>query len=209
MIKKVIPVLTLVVAVSAAHGAGTVAFSNGTLSRLSTQFTDGTGLAEVSTTPDFLKFGLWYGVGSSEAVHINEAPWVLGVNATTGLGLIASAADATTRLNNVPLGPETSVNEKDIWVQMIAWSARYDDWSAAKVAFDAGIFGTAFYSWEPRNINGLGNPDILGVYLWQGATGTNPKVFNAAIIPIMIPEPVSFALAGLGAAVLLVARRCR
>ena len=200
--KKLILTLTLVAAVVSAYGQGSVAFSNGTLSRNSL----GTS-GQVPTTAGLLKYGLWYGVGSAGAVSTTAAPWALGVNSTTGLGLIASSADGKTLLSNVSLGSDTSVAEPDIWVTIIAWSAQYADWQAGKAAFDAGTIGTAFYQWAPINANNLGNPAISGATLWEGATGTNPRLFNAAVIPVAVPEPTSFALAGLGAAALLIFRR--
>ena len=200
--KKLILTLTLVAAVVSAYGQGTVAFSNNALSRNSL----GTS-GQVATTAGLLKYGLWYGVGSAGAVNTTAAPWVIGVNSTTGLGLIASSADGKTALGNVSLGTDTSVNEQDVWATIIAWSAQYADWQAGKAAFDAGTIGTAFFQWAPVNLNSLGNPAISGVPIWEGATGTNPRLFNAAVIPVAVPEPTSFALAGLGAAALLIFRR--
>ena len=200
--KKLILTLTLVAAVVSAYGQGTVAFSNTALTRNSLGAS-----GQVPTTAGLLKYGLWYGVGSAGAISTTAAPWAIGVNSTTALGLIASSADAKTALNNVSLGTETSPAEQDVWCTIIAWSAQYADWQAGKAAFDAGTIGTAFYQWAPLNVNSLGNPAVSGATLWENATGTNPKLFNAAVIPQAIPEPTSFALAGLGAAALLIFRR--
>ena len=207
--KKLILTLTLVAAVVSAYGQGSVAFSNGTLSRHSIYSQYPIEGAPVWTTPGLLKYGLWYGVGSASAVNTNAAPWIIGVNSTLYAGEIASSADGKTPLSNVPLGTETSVNQSDIWVQVIAWDARYDDWQSARAnpdPFGVIIFGAMT---DVVNINSLGNPAILGVSIWQSATGTNPRLLNPLQMTMVIPEPTTVALAGLGAVGLLVARRRR
>jgi len=206
--KKLILTLTLVAAVASAYGQGSVAFSNGTLSKLSTQQAGTSATpAQIPLSGQPFKFGLWYGVGSAAAVNTSTAPWIMGMNSTTGTGLIASSADSKTALSNVSLGTDTSVNEPDIWAAVIAWSAQYTDWQSAKAAFDANTVGVGFYQWTALNVNGLGNPAISGAAIWEGATGTNPKLFNAAAIPVIVPEPTTIGLASLGAAALLIFRR--
>ncbi len=204
--KKLLFTLTLTAAIVSAYGQGSVAFSNGTLSRHSLD--QGSGFVPVPTTPGLLKYGLWYGVGSASAVNSNAAPWIIGVNSTTGAGLIASSADGKTALSNVSLGPETFPGESDIWVQVIAWDARYDDWQSAKTNPDpfGVLFGTMT---DVVNINGLGSPAISGTSIWQSYTGTNPKLLKPLQILRVTPEPTTGALAGLGAVALLVARRRR
>lgn len=205
--KKLLLTLTLVAAVVSAYGQGTVAFSNGTLQRLSMQ-ESGTSVAiQIPTTASF-KFALWYGVGSAGAVNVLTTPWVMGLNSTTGLGLIASSADRKTPLNNVSLGTETSVAETDVWVAIRAWSSQYDNWQAAQTDFAANVAGVGYFATTVRNVNSLGNPAISGATIWQGTTGTNPRLFPAFVIPVnAIPEPGTFALAGLGLASLLIFRR--
>jgi hypothetical protein len=206
--KKLILTLTLAATIASAYGQGSVAFSNGTLSRHSIQQGWPPSQVPVPTTPGLLKYGLWYGVGSASAVNSNAAPWIIGVNSTTGPGLIASSADGKTPLSNVPLGPETFPGESDIWVQVIAWDARYDDWQSAKTNPDpfGVLFGTMT---DVVNINALGSPAIAGTSIWQSYTGTNPKLLNPLQMIAVIPEPTTMALAGLGAVALLAARRRR
>ncbi len=205
--KKLILTLTLTATIASAYGQGTVAFSNGILSRHSIQQGWPPYMVPVPTTPGLLKYGLWYGVGSASAVNSNAAPWIIGVNSTLYAGEIASSADGKTPLSNVPLGPETSVNEHDIWVQIIAWAAQYNDWQSAKAAYYSGAIGSIFAMTDVRNIPWLGNPEISGGPIWQSASGTNPNLFNPLEFVFVIPEPSSITLAGLGAVALLVARR--
>jgi hypothetical protein len=205
--KKLLLTLTLVAAVVSAYGQGSVAFSNGLSSKLSTQ-EPGSPAAQFPGATASYKFGLWYGLGSAGAVNTAGTPWILGYNSSTTTGVIASSVDRKTPLSNVSLGTETSVQESDVWVQIKAWSFQYDTWQLAQAAFAAGTTGVGFYESPVLNINNLGNPGISGVTLWESATGTNPKLFNAFVIPVnAIPEPGTFALAGLGAAALLIFRR--
>jgi hypothetical protein len=206
--KKLLLTLTLVAAVVSAYGQGSINFSGSVLNKLSTQYTDGTGLGQVATTVGLMNYGVFYAAGATLPSTLPFFTGLLGVNSSTALGMIASSADRKTLLANVPLGAETSPGEADIWLQVGAWSASFGtDWAAAKTAFQAGQNGVAFGLSVPVNLNALGNPTISGAAMWEGATGTNAKLVNAFVIPVAIPEPTSFALAGLGAAALLIFRR--
>ena len=207
--KKVLLTLTLAATIASAYGQGSVAFSNGALYRHSiwqSGFPDAEAQVPVPTTPGLLKYGLWYGVGSAAAVDTSAAPWVIGVNSTVYPGAIVSAVDGTTFLNNVSLGPETSVNESDIWMQIIGWSAQYPDWQSARAAWLDRTPDVLFATTEVMNILPLGNPLITGSSIWQGTTTSYPKRFYPLEF-VPVPEPTTMVLAGLGAVALLVARR--
>jgi len=85
-------------------------------------------------------------------------------------------------------------------LQMVAWdnsSGLYPTWTQASVAWSAGlILAGRSATFNVNAIGGQANP---------APTLDNLTSFN---IPL-IPEPTSFALAGLGAAALLMLRLCR
>lgn len=83
-------------------------------------------------------------------------------------------------------------------VQMVAWQGNYTTWADAYAAAAAGT---------PNVLIGVSNP--LTLKLPSGPTDPNATFLwglnSFAIAPI--PEPTTFALAGLGAAALLIFRR--
>lgn len=83
-------------------------------------------------------------------------------------------------------------------VQMVAWQGNYDTWAAAFAAWQAGT---------PDVLIGASNPLTLTLPASaQSTTLTYLTGLNSfAIVPV--PEPTTFALAGLGAAALLIFRR--
>ena len=206
--KKLLLTLTLGAAVVSAYGQGSVGFSNPAANRLSTQVA-GSAASSASTNGGMLEFGMFWGVGATQPASLTLLQTQLGVNSTTGAGLIASPLDGKTGLSNVALPATTAPGETDIWLQIRGWSASFGtDWAAAKTAFAAPVPGTAYGESAIVNINALGNPAVSGVPIWQAASGTNPKLINAFVIPIAaIPEPTTMALAGLGLASLLIFRR--
>jgi len=203
--KKLLLTLTLVAAVVSAYGQGAVAFSNGTLSRLSTDKVGGGALAQVPLTSGLLEYGLFYGIGQSTSLTFLTSQ--LGVNSTTGLGIIASPSDQRTALSIVSL-PGTSPAESDIWVQMAGWSASYgSDYATAHNAFNAATANAFWGATAVRNINNLGNPTVSGVAIWAASTSTNLRTLPAIIVYTNVPEPTTLAFVGLGAAALLIFRR--
>ena len=193
----------------AVYGQGTVEFSNFINFKLSTQFAVGGETAPVPTTPGLLEYGIFYATGTTQPATLNLWTGQFGVNSTTDTGRIASPVDGQSLLTNVPLGPETSPGETDVWMQIGAWSASYGtDWQAAKAAFYGG--GSAVY-WglsEIVNINALGNPLVSGVTIWQSAAGTNPRLIHPFVVELSpLPEPGTLALVGLGIAALVTSRR--
>jgi hypothetical protein len=155
-----------------------------------------------------MEYGLFWGAGATQPATLALLTTQFGVNSTTGAGLIASPADGKSALANVVLPATTYVGETDVWVQVGAWSAAYGtDWQAAKTAFDSGVAGVAFGLSVVRNSYALGKEATFGVPIWQAATGTDPKLINAFVIPVNVPELGLFALAGLGFTAMLIFRR--
>jgi hypothetical protein len=201
---KTLATILVMCSAIAAFGQGAVDFSNNTLSRLSIggpyPMTE-----QVPLTPGLLEYGLFYGIGQSTSLTFLSSQ--LGVNSTTGLGLIASPLDSKTTLSNVPL-PGTSPAETDVWIGFKAWSASFgSDWAAAEVAFNQGVVGVYWGESQVRNVNALGNPSVAGVSIWEAATGTNSHQIPAFAIFTVIPEPSTFVLAGLGTGLLLIRLR--
>ena len=210
--KKLLLTIGLATAASLAFGQGTVQFSNGTLYRLSTAQTPDAGVtttnkAQVPITAGLIEYGLFYGIGESTSLTLLTGQY--GVNSTTGLGLIASPTDGHSALTLVGI-PGTSGGETDVFAQMVAWAGQYGtDYATAKNHYLAGDTTSFWGQSAIVNLPGLGATTGPGAIIWQSSTGTNPKLFNAFAIlqPTTVPEPATFALAGLGAAALMIFRR--
>jgi len=82
--------------------------------------------------------------------------------------------------------------------EMVAWdnsSGQYSTWALASVAWQNGLIAA-------------GKSDLFDVALIGGDVNTPPNLLNLRSFSIyMVPEPASFALAGLGAAALMIFRR--
>ena len=83
-------------------------------------------------------------------------------------------------------------------VQMVAWQGNYDTWAAAFAAWQAGTADVKIGASNPLTLTLPSAPTSpVLTYL----TGLQPFAIVA------VPEPTMFALAGLGAAALLIFRR--
>jgi hypothetical protein len=208
--KKLYLSLALLAVGSLAYGQGTVQFSNGTLTKISTQYKGSSATPVVTaTTSGLYNYGLFFGLGQSTSLTLLTG--TIGVNSTTGAGYIASSADGKTLVTTLAI-PGSTVGETDVYAQVAAWSATYGadlaGYNASVAAWNADVPGAAYGVSTLRNINGLNATAGPGVAIWQGATGTNAKLINAFVISVVpVPEPATFALAGLGAAAMLIFRR--
>jgi hypothetical protein len=102
-----------------------------------------------------------------------------------------TVASASRVLNDVNWGAQGLV-------QMVAWQGAYDTWAAAFAAWQAGT---------PGVLIGASNP--LTLTMPSSATDPNATylVGLQGFSIVAVPEPTTFALAGLGAAALLIFRR--
>jgi hypothetical protein len=103
-----------------------------------------------------------------------------------------NVAASTATLGNVPKDAAFAT------LQMVAWdnsSGLYSTWAQASVAFNAGLIAA-----------GRSNPFTLSAI--GGDFNTPPNLVGLQSFNIyLVPEPSTFALAGLGAAALLIFRR--
>jgi hypothetical protein len=102
---------------------------------------------------------------------------------------------ATATFNNIPKDSASGTFE------MVAWdnsSGQYSTWALASVAWNAGLIAGG--KSDLITFNQIGG-DTFTPPIWGNGTGVSS--FNM----YMIPEPTSIALAGLGAAALMIFRR--
>jgi hypothetical protein len=104
---------------------------------------------------------------------------------------VGNIAGVTATLNNVPADAPVAT------IEMVAWdnsSGQYSTWALAKAAWNANLIaaGTSG-TFNLGPIGGLGSAPTM----------TGLQSFNI----YLVPEPTTFALAGLGAAALLIFRR--
>jgi len=124
-------------------------------------------------------------------------PPVAGITTTfrTGAQAGTTAAGVTSTFNN--LTPDSSGGAT---LELVAWddsSGNYSTWATASTAWMAGLIAA-------------GESPLMNLTATIGGTLTTPPSLPAANQSFnlyFIPEPTSFALAGLGAAALLIFRR--
>jgi len=138
--------------------------------------------------------------------------------ATTASLLPVAWAESTTQLHQIaPLNGNTptftftlgnGAGGANAEVMVLGWTGPATDWNSALTA-GTGLFGwtgsvlsTGQLSWQNATGNPFGTPSTPAIPLTYGdAAGFNGLVLAP------IPEPTTFALAGLGVAALLVFRR--
>ena len=131
------------------------------------------------------------------------APWT--ASSTTPLHQVTTIAGWTPATTfTLP----TATGGANTEVMVVGWTGTYTDWNSAMLS------GSSLLAWSGNGlnggelawVNGTGNPNAspptTPVALVTGALGYNGLVFY-------VPEPCSFALAGLGAVMLMIYRRRR
>jgi hypothetical protein len=91
---------------------------------------------------------------------------------------------------------------------VLAWTGSYSDWNSALTAGGelyawTGRFGIGALDWS----NGTGAPNGFPPVAPVGLTYSATAGYDGLDLQVTIPEPTSFALAGLGLATLLIFRR--
>lgn len=184
--KKLLLTVALVAVASVSFGQGTIQFVNGTLTKV--KLAGATSTVDVPTTTA-INYGIFWGTASDNLALVPT----LGASSTTAAGIIAGGASATFA---IPGAAELST----VWLQVKGWDASFgSDWATAKTG------GTWFGETAVRQVT-LAGALGPGTVIWQTATGTNPNRFTPLTLT-PVPEPSTFALAGLGAAALLIFRR--
>jgi hypothetical protein len=189
MKKLLLTVALVAVTATLSYAQGTVTFQNGTLNR-ATLIDPGVSTIQVPTTAGLINYGLFWG---TTAGNLTLVP-TLGVNSTASAGIISAA-------NPFPIPGSTE--GQSVFLQVKGWSASFgSDWLAASTAPGA-------YFGQTRVVQTTLAPTAgPGTVLWQSASGTAAdRFFPLALTLNPVPEPTSFALAGLGAAALLIFRR--
>lgn len=117
----------------------------------------------------------------------------------TGAGAGGVVATTVT-FNNIP------PNAPQATLEMVAWdnsSGLYPTWTQASVAWLAGLIAAGnSRTWNQDSLGGtVPAPNMIN--------STDPSQHPFSFNLYFIPEPTTLALAGLGAAALLVFRRCK
>lgn len=186
--KKALLTLAVVGLTVASYAQGTVAFVNTATSAVKL-VVPGTSTVSVPTTAGLINYGLFWGTSSD---NLALAP-ALGANSTSNAGIIAGNASLTYVINGAQ-------ELTTYWMQVKGWDASFgSDWQLASTK------GNWFGQTDIRQVTTAANLGP-GTAIWQSATGTNPNRFYALQLT-PVPEPTTFALAGLAGAALLIFRR--
>jgi hypothetical protein len=184
--KKVLLTLAMVALTTVASFAqGTIAFGNGTLTRVTVRNLDGSVRGN-ATAADALGFYVFFGAaGTTDPAALTRVDQAVPV-ATIGTveGIMINAPSI------FPL-PGTEPGQI-VSLQIRAWDLAT---GGQRMAGQTDI----------RQVT-LAPTAGPGTVIWQGANGTNPNRFNPLVVNI-VPEPSTIALAVLGLGSLLLFRR--
>jgi hypothetical protein len=128
----------------------------------------------------------------------NEALLVPDGNITTFRtgGAAGNITQITATLDTIPINGNGN-GTGPVTLEMVAWddsSGNYSTWTQASVAWNAGLIAAGKSGLIPEASLGAG---------LTTAPSLSPNSFNL----YFVPEPTSFALAGLGAAAMMIFRR--
>jgi hypothetical protein len=206
--KKIVTLTALIAASAGAYAQGLVSFNNTGADMAAVAIT-------VSNNPNAYftgnaTFSLWDQTGATSAVlpsdlsgHLTSVEQLIADGFTQVgplLNLTVTAANAgsfstpssynVTTVGGVGGGPAV--------LAVVAWTGNYTTLAAAETA-NALVGAVAFVQ------STTGNPNSAPPGTPSDLTGWNATGLNLSVVPV--PEPATFALAGLGIASMLIARR--
>jgi hypothetical protein len=184
-VKKFLLVIGFTTIASLAHGQGTIAFGNGTLTRFYIRgYPD--GVIRTCVSSDNLVVGAFYGPVGTNPDQLALAPGLAIFGPTSGILINAPSVFAL---------PGTEPGQI-VSLQIRAWWASFGtDWQAAR---NSGYY---YGETDVRQVT-LAPTAGPGTVIWQSSTGTNPNRF-LPLGPILgVPEPSVLAIGALGGLVL-------
>jgi hypothetical protein len=124
-----------------------------------------------------------------------SSPGSAGVIGPLHIVLSANAATGAPLINGIPAG--TAIGAGTPWFQIRVWNSTFASYEAAAAAGTSYLGqGAAFQM----------NPGSSIAYI-NTSPSANSTWTDSPIVVAMVPEPSTFALAGLGAAAMLIIRR--
>lgn len=229
--KKLIATLGLAAVTSAGFAQGTVLVLNTSTARVNTNSiaTGGTSGNTAASTTAFFYYEVLTAPSTVTTVDANlqqllNGPWSdtgAAATNTSGVGRLSgstAAPDAAANVNNWGVG----VNQSFI---VVGWSAGLGStWAqvAARLSGASLVAGNGSFYWSGGTL--VGNEFLGATAIGQAfaapQTGPAPQLWGSApdaqhtpistattLFVVQVPEPSTFALAGLGAAALLIFRR--
>lgn len=190
-----------------AFAQGTVNFLNGSYALISTNTATGSGpLVNVAGNFYFGLFTASSTVTTASLANLLTPAWTFtGAYATNiaAAGRISGGANVATTTGWTPGNTNSFL--------VAGWNtAMGHDWSTVSAALQAGtapangLFGMSLVSF---GMAGGGTAGIPSFSLWATGPGLQGNSLTSGFALLPIPEPTTIALAGLGAAALLIFRR--
>lgn len=215
--KKLLVITMFTALAVSSYGQGQVQFQNrdtaNTPTILAPIYLDGTNGTALSGTQPLYRVALLGGSTSGQAAFISGSlsSTSTGTSRAGNLSLLASPSTGATWTTfrtgaaagyvgvGGDAGRDGGAYGSTIQVQVVAWFGAFNDWNSAYAAWLSG---------DP-NVK-IGASNAINVTLPASATDPNLTrlvgLQSFAIVP-NVPEPTSLALAGLGAAALMIFRR--
>jgi hypothetical protein len=163
--------------------------------------TDWTGYSLIGTTGGLLAANTTFaqllganGAGAPESSLVPSTSPATTFRTGAGAGLVVAT---TSTFNNIPLDAAFGTFEVAVWDNK---SGLYPTWTQASAAWAAGLIAAGRSA--PFDIASIGGASSSPPNIVSSIAGQGLQSFSIAV-----PEPASFALAGLGAAALLIFRR--
>jgi len=202
--KKLLTITALIAVTSASYGQGLVNFFNGTTTKISTNSNVGgpaTGPTSVNTESYY--YGLFIAPNGTQNASLFTFTGIYGTN-TPVTGRFSSDNGGQPSVTGFAAGSTVNFIVR-------GWSSNLGHDAVTAAAYAAnpnGSIQNAFYG-----SSGIADGYLLGsagsppANLFGPATGLGGGQIAPFTIGLLVPEPSSFALAGLGAAAMMIFRR--